>query len=374
MLKEKKYKLLKYLKILFFWLIIRDVFSLNKNKERVIFWLYLIKSYNKSMAEHLEIDWHEAHMEAESDVAGLCHLVCACVLGTLWDSCNHSWEQSEGSHSSSWSDWRSSNSGQSSIWTVNSESFDVFKYIPFLKKHLVANTWSVSILSILKNLKLSQIRGIGNKGMVIKGANGVAHKIWINKRWEQSLSQEFENHDLFNKWIYLGKHLKIIPENIFIPDLHSSPLEYDWVFSMEDLADAQTLKSIELKQVYSDEIQSWLAWNFKSVEELNAFLNTLSDIQLEFILQERCWIKKEAIDLMTWSAQQRLAELFPALYPGFKATLDYLQSIWLIHDDLHNANVMISSDWTQLYIIDFWNVKIDRSKLDLALANFYNKV
>lgn len=257
-----------------------------------------------------------------------------------------------------------------SLWCVwNFNPFDVF---PHLNKYKDSEYDSAKVSRIVASLRLEDIVGVWQDGIIVRwDIEGVSYKLWKTVEGDRKLEAEFVNHDLFNKGIYMWKKKWIIPDWIMIPDIHSSPEDTDWIFSMEEIQNASTLKSSELRDIYADDIWQRLINTYNSEYERSIFLDSLTDYQLEIFLIEECWVKRDHIDMLTTKWVERLKIQFPNLAEDFEKALLYLESIWLVHDDLHNSNIMVSNDGTKVYMIDFWKVKINRAIAENAFQTFY---
>lgn len=252
------------------------------------------------------------------------------------------------------------------------ETFNPFKTFPHLSKYKSPEHDARKISKLVSSLCLEDIIWVWQDGIIVRWEiDGVSNKIWKNEEGDRKLETEFTNHDMFNKGLYMWKKQWLIPDWIMIPDIHSSPSDTEWIFSMEHIEDACTLKSFELKQIYAEEIWQRVKNIYYSKEEIDSFLNSLTDYQLEIFLIEECWVTKDHIDILTSRWVDRLADLFPEKLEEFKKALSYLESIWLVHDDLHNSNIMVSNDAERLYIIDFWKVKIDIVRARNYFKDFY---
>ena len=175
---------------------------------------------------------------------------------------------------------------------------------------------------------------------------GIVYKL-PHEDSEEAIEAEFSNHEAFlfvlREWRQEGK----IPKYVKIPSIRHIPSEHNWVFAQEKV-DWLTLKSIELLRTYPwipDEVRKEMLLSATDYDVKEYFVNELQFDSDNYDFSFNC----PAVDV--------LSELVPAeKYAGFLSALDYFESKWCRHADLHNSNVMIDKEWN-IFIIDFWRVE-----------------
>ena len=115
---------------------------------------------------------------------------------------------------------------------------------------------------------------------------------------------------------------------------------------------------------YKEKYKKELAWIPKDL------LDTISDEKFADLLEEK-WISD--IPRVLNYDQTNWKKMFDELYKYAEDTLTplwfwtatlYLEEFWLQHRDMHPGNVMIDKN-KNVYIIDFWRVRINREKTNL---------
>lgn len=174
----------------------------------------------------------------------------------------------------------------------------------------------------------------------------IVYKIPHEWKWE-IIDSEFKTHEWFlfalRKWRKEG----VIPEYIKIPSIRHNPSEHNWVFAQERV-DGLTLKSIQIllrDPRIKNEDRNGMLENFTDFDVKEYFINELWMDEDDFDFDYNC----QAVDIIgDFVSQDR--------YEAFLWALEYMESQWCKHYDLHNSNVMIDRKWN-IYIIDFWKLE-----------------
>lgn len=209
-------------------------------------------------------------------------------------------------------------------------------------------------------LAVDDIIDYGANAVVVRSKmDGRVYKLPLSEFDEPRLLEESMNHDKFFKQLREWKKTKEVPENIHIPDVHTSPLEDKWLYSMQHiewqtLGAKFTLRNPKYAHLFPEppEVLNKLTWS-QIKKRLKAA--KVSDVEIDRTMTP------------PWTAFDLLKSAFPDRpdwLRDIQKAVDYLKKHWLEHTDFHAGNIMFTNKTDEIakegdiFIIDFWKVDI----------------
>lgn len=198
-----------------------------------------------------------------------------------------------------------------------------------------------------------------NAVVVRSKMDGKVYKLPLSEFDEPKLLEESMNHDKFFKQLREWKKTKQVPDNIHIPEVHTSPLEDKWLYSMQHiewqtLGAKFTLRNPKYAHLFPEppEVLNTLTWSQIKKRLKDA---KISDVEIDRTMTPP-W---DAFDLLKSEFPDK-----PDWLRDIQKAVDYLKKYWLEHTDFHAWNIMftnktdeIAKEW-DIFIIDFWKVDV----------------
>ena len=256
--------------------------------------------------------------------------------------------------------------------SIEKNESSIYKQYPFLEEYK-------------EHIKLSEIDIIWewNYWIILNWPLERVYKIWKNSNFSQQLQKEYNNHIKFYIALEELKDKLDCNESLFIPEVAKKPKIIEWKLSWEDLF------IYEMEKIKWKTLLSYLIKEELENQWLEINLSNYTDYSLEELYKQKTWKDIDELRNWTWvdidnegkklmkSIQKwqkkwvweqfpsyLINKYFPEQYKDISELLFKLKKMWYKHLDLHSKNFMITyhKNKPQIYIIDFWIVKINNNK------------
>lgn len=236
------------------------------------------------------------------------------------------------------------------IWYKNNED----KYEP--KYDFLNNVEYKKIRALIWKPENMNVIWTGSNAIIIDHPFKEDTVIKISKPWWDNLKKEIQAHYYFYTILNKLKLANLVDSRIKIPYIKIG-LDENF-FEMEKIK-WQSVVNIYYKQKYKNKLKHYS----------DDVLQNISDEDFEQILiNEEIRDKPRVMNYDKTKGDKMFDELYDyadrILTPlWFWTATQLLEDCWLQHRDMHPWNVMVDNE-ANIYIIDFWRVKIDESKIN----------
>lgn len=218
------------------------------------------------------------------------------------------------------------------------------------------------------NIDIEKLLWEWQNAIILQHPNKWNRILKVAREWARDdIVQEFNSHETFFKTL---EKWKIdfpwqLSDNIKIPEVKKWNWNNPIYFEMERV-DWQSFKSLFYREKYATQLEK-----SHSKEDLAK----MSDAKLEKVLKKLgldpipsvilnwdWWFTKALFSESQTFMWNRIRDPIRRQEYELWNTLSFLDWKWLRYTDMHSWNFMLSRDWKNTYIIDFWNTNLNIKK------------